>query len=136
MIKNKLDTQDLRLFQLFALIALLLVMIYPVIVHWGWIHASCPFSGSVEHPCPSCGLTTAWWLLYAGQLNEAQTVNPNALPLLLLVLLQVIWRINLIYLAPKIKHPLRVDLIISGCLILLLAGGYCLDLISFVLQNN
>jgi len=130
--KNKSAIQDYRLFQYFAIGALVLVLCYPILMAAGWIDASCPFSGNVTNPCPSCGLTTAWLHLYTGDFSMAMQVNKQALRLLLLVIGQMGWRLLLIKQLHKIKHPLLIDLMVSGCLIIFLAVPYCLDLIRWL----
>jgi len=133
--KNKSAIQDYRLFQWFAIGALVLVFCYPILIKAGWLHATCPFIGSVKNPCPSCGLTTGWLHLYNGNLSKAMVANVHALPLLLLVILQIGWRVLLVMVVPQIKHPLLIDGLVSGCLIVFLAGPYCLDLIHWLADS-
>ena len=135
MSQNKFSIQDLRLFQFFAIGANLIVLFYPIAVQTGWLVTTCPFIGNETNPCPSCGLTTGWMHLYDGHFSEAVQVNRHSLPLLLLVVLQLLWRILFSFKLPQIKHPLRIDVMVSGCLIVLLAGPYCLDLIRWLADS-
>jgi len=130
--KNSLHRQDIRIFQFLAIGVLLVVLLYPLIIGTGKLSVACPFIGDQRHPCPSCGLTTGWGHLFAGQVAKAKAVNGHALPLFLLVLLQIGWRVFLILQLPKIKHPLVIDLMVSGCLIVCLAGPYLVDLIQWL----
>lgn len=127
--------QDYRLFQWLAIGALVLVLFYPILIDVGWMEATCPFNGSVKNPCPSCGLTTGWIELYGGHFSSVVQANRHSLPLILLVVLQLVWRIILLIKLPQIKHPLLIDVMVSGCLIIVLAGPYCLDLIRWLADS-
>ncbi|MBI9062548.1 MAG: DUF2752 domain-containing protein [Marinilabiliaceae bacterium] len=133
--KNKSVIQDYRLFQWFAIGALMLVLFYPIVIKEGWLYATCPFVGSVKNPCPSCGLTTGWLELYGGHFSSVAQANRHSLPLILLVVLQLVWRIILLIKLSQIKHPLLIDGLVSGCLIVFLAGPYCLDLIWWLADS-
>lgn len=48
----------------------------------------CLFKNVTGVPCPSCGMTRAFLFLGHGQILKASTLNPLALPVALLLLLQ------------------------------------------------
>nr|WP_321407463.1 DUF2752 domain-containing protein [uncultured Carboxylicivirga sp.] len=125
---------DWRLFQFFLLIGLSIGLLYPLLSFKGITEVSCPFNHLTSEPCPSCGLSRAWNLLYTGQFEQALEANPNAYRLLMLLILQIIWRGYLIVKAVSGKPIIIWDFIITLSSVTLLAGPYLKDLLRFVIS--
>ncbi len=98
------------------------------------VELNCPFAANSVHDCPSCGLSRAWFYLYEGELELANQANSNAYKLLLLLLLQVVWRSYLLIRVDKIAYPIAMDLIVTFASIILLAGPYLKSLMFWVLR--
>lgn len=98
------------------------------------VELDCPFAANALYSCPSCGLSRAWFLLYEGELELAYQTNNNAYKLLLLLLLQVVWRSYLLIRVDKIAYPIATDLIVTFALVIILAGQYLKNLVFWVLN--
>ncbi|MCU4177025.1 DUF2752 domain-containing protein [Carboxylicivirga sp. N1Y90] len=131
---NDSNQKDWRLFQFLILVSLAIGLFYPLLTSKGMVELNCPFAANSVHDCPSCGLSRAWFYLYEGELELANQANSNAYKLLLLLLLQVVWRSYLLIRVDKIAYPIAMDLIVTFASIILLAGPYLKSLMFWVLR--
>lgn len=125
---------DWKLFQFFMLIGLSLGLLYPLLSFNGLMEVSCPFSHGTA-ACPSCGLSRAWHLLYHGDFESALEANPNAYKLLILLILQIVWRGWLIVKATEGNPIIIWDIIVTTTSIIFLAGPYLSDLLRFTIDS-
>lgn len=133
--KKSSNLEDWKIFQFFLLIGLSLGLIFPLLSHNGVTQINCPLEHLSSQPCPSCGLSRAWHLLYNGDFEEAMEANHNAYSLLMLLILQLIWRGWLIVKATAGKPIIIWDIIITISSVVLLAGQYLTDLLHFIVTN-
>lgn len=126
------NINDWRLFQFLLLIGLSIGLFYPLFSFKGAIEMSCPFAEHASTICPSCGLSRAWYLLYHGEFSKAHEANPNAYKLLMLLLVQIVWRGVLLVKVPKSNLIIFWDIVITLGSILVFAGPYVKSLWSFI----
>ncbi|MBS2096982.1 DUF2752 domain-containing protein [Carboxylicivirga linearis] len=133
--KKSSNLEDWKIFQFFLLIGLSLGLIFPLLSHNGVTQINCPLEHLSSQPCPSCGLSRAWHLLYNGDFEGAMEANHNAYSLLMLLILQLIWRGWLIVKATAGKPIIIWDIIITLSSVVLLAGQYLADLLHFIVTS-
>ena len=133
--KRSSNLEDWKIFQFFLLIGLSLGFIFPLLSHNGVTQIRCPLEHLSSQPCPSCGLSSAWHLLYNGNFEEAMEANPNAYRLLMLLILQIIWRGWLIVKATAGKPIIIWDIIITISSVAIFAGQYLSDLLHFLINS-
>nr|WP_319400201.1 DUF2752 domain-containing protein [uncultured Carboxylicivirga sp.] len=128
--ENKIN--DWKIFQFFLIIGLSLGLLYPLVSYRSITEIHCPFNHLNANPCPSCGLSRAWYLLYNGHFEDALEANSNAYSLLMLLIIQIIWRGWIIIKATEGKNIIVWDIIVTLSSIALLAGNYLKDLLHFM----
>ncbi|TAJ14036.1 DUF2752 domain-containing protein [Marinilabiliaceae bacterium JC017] len=117
---------DYLFFQYVSLFLLSGVLLYPFVSQWGWVPHSCPYKLLNGAPCPSCGLTHSWLLIYQGKWHLAEAANKYGPGLWLFFALQWLARYLMVVFARKKNIPVMADMALTGILAFFFLGPYVL----------